>query len=71
MKIYFENVGYFARRGIQKIFEKAIEKTNGYICDVAIGVKFVSEDEIRLLNKNFRHIDKVKHELSLILLEVI
>lgn len=70
MKIYFENVGCFARRGIQKIFEKAIEKTNGYICDVAIGVKFVSEDEIRLLNKNFRDIDKVTDVLSFPMLEI-
>ncbi len=70
MKIYFENVGCFAKRGIQKIFDKTIEITNGNVDNIVIGVKFVSEDEIRLLNKNFRNIDKVTDVLSFPMLEI-
>ena len=70
MKIYFENVGCFAKRGIQKIFDKTIEITNGNVDNIVICVKFVSEDEIRLLNKNFRNIDKVTDVLSFPMLEI-
>ena len=70
MKIYFENVGFFEKKRIQKIFNKAIEKTNSGISDVAIGVKFVSEEEIRSLNNGFRNIDKVTDVLSFPMLEI-
>lgn len=70
MKIYFENVPFWQRRRIQKIFDKALEKTDNAIENIFVGVKFVSEEEIRQLNSTFRNLDKVTDVLSFPMLEI-
>ena len=70
MKIYFENVGFLQKRLIQKIFDRALEKTENAVEDVSVSVKFVSEEEIKSLNNEFRKIDKVTDVLSFPMLEI-
>ncbi len=70
MKIYFGNVGFFKRKLIEKIFERALEKTSNNERDVIVSVNFVGENEIKELNKTFRNIDKVTDVLSFPMLEI-
>lgn len=70
MKIYFNKVCFLKRNLIKKLFEKALEKTENNVENLAVNVSFVGEEEIRRLNKEFRNIDKVTDVLSFPMLEI-
>ncbi len=71
MKIIFSNVPILQRRLIKKLFAKALETTsNADNQKLYVGLKFVSEQEINLLNKQHRNIDKVTDVLSFPMLDI-
>ena len=64
MKIYTESKNIFLKNRLNKIFNKALEMTNNNLDNLAVGVKFVSDEEIKILNKEHRGVDKVTDVLS-------
>lgn len=52
------------KRKFQKLFEKAGKVLNEDFSKVIVSVNFVSDDEIKRLNNQFRQIDKVTDVLS-------
>ena len=72
MKIYFSGGGGFClKRKIKKIFERAIEESGLGFKNFSVSVAFVSEEEIKRLNREFRKIDKVTDVLSFPSLELV
>lgn len=67
MKIYFEE-GYQVTEDIRKTMEKAAAhclELEGVDCSLSeISVTFVSSEQIRALNRDYRHVDKVTDVLS-------
>lgn len=70
MKIIFDNVNFFQKRLIRKIFTKTLLLTQNDVDNLVVGVKFVSKSEIQKLNKEFRNLDKVTDVLSFPLTEI-
>lgn len=68
MKIYIKKI--FLKRKLNKIFSRALEMTDNVIPNVSVGVKFVSGEEIKNLNNQFRGVDKVTDVLSFPMLNI-
>ena len=70
MKVIFEGGKFLTKRLIKKVFEKAVEMSENKVDNLMVGLKFVSKEEIKELNKNIRGIDKVTDVLSFPMLEI-
>lgn len=68
--VNFDNVSYFKRKKIEKLFACTLEATNNQKINTCVGVKFASESEIKELNKAHRGIDKVTDVLSFPYLDI-
>lgn len=65
MKIYFQNFGFCPyKTKIKKLFCAALKKINLNFANFSVTLKFTTEEEIKLLNQNFRNIDKITDVLS-------
>lgn len=64
MKIYTKSKNIFLKSKLNKLFEKILIETNNNLLNLAVGVKFVDDEEIKKLNKEFRDVDKVTDVLS-------
>lgn len=69
MILYTQGVNIFLKRKIKNLFDLALFKTNN-VSNVEVGLKFVSEEEIKDLNKEKRNIDKVTDVLSFPMTEI-
>ncbi len=63
MKIYTEKICFPLKNKIKKILLETLRETN-ISQNVSVNIVFVSESEIRQLNKDFRNVDKVTDVLS-------
>lgn len=63
MTIYFTNVGYI-KYTIKKLLQGALKYLNQPANDLEMSLSFVSETEIRELNKRYRDVDAVTDVLS-------
>lgn len=70
MKVIFEGGKFLTKRLIKKVFEKAVEMSENKVDNLMVGLKFVSKEEIKELNKNIRGIDKITDVLSFPMLEI-
>ena len=64
MKIYTQNVGFFAKRKIKKVLSCALDILEEDKDCPSVSIVFVSPEEIRKLNKEKREIDSVTDVLS-------
>ncbi len=70
MKLYTTSKNIFLKKKLNKYFEKILDETGNNIQNLAVGLKFVDDEEIRKLNKEFRETDKVTDVLSFPMLEI-
>ena len=63
MTIYFTNVGCI-RFTIKKLLQGALKHLNQPVNDLEMSLSFVSSDEIKELNKQYRNVDDVTDVLS-------
>lgn len=63
MTIYFTNVGCI-RFTIKKLLESALKHLNQPASDIEMSLSFVTAEEIRELNKQYRNVDDVTDVLS-------
>lgn len=63
MTIYFTNVGYI-KYTVKKLLQGALKYLNQPVSDLEMSLSFVSEKEIRELNKQYRGVDAVTDVLS-------
>lgn len=70
MKIYTKSKNIFLISKLKKIFVKALNITGNNLNNVAVGLNFVSGQEIKELNKEHRNVDKVTDVLSFPMLEI-
>ena len=69
MKIYTKS-SLFLKNKLKNVFKKALIKTNNTLNNIAVGIKFVDDNEIRMLNKEHRGVDKVTDVLSFPMYEI-
>ena len=69
INLYTNKVGFIAKNKIKKIYKLAMEELN-YSELIGICVSFVSEEEIKKLNKKHRNVDKVTDVLSFPMTEI-
>lgn len=71
MKINFEGVKRKYRKLINKIYDRAIEKTNNDdLKNLWVSVSFEDENRIKELNSQFRKVDKATDVLSFPMLDI-
>lgn len=70
MKLYTKKVNFVYKSLFKKLFEETLFTTQNQVSNVSIGITFVDENEIKLLNKQHRDIDKVTDVLSFPMLEI-
>ena len=70
MKIYTTSKNIFLKKKLSKLFEKILIETDNNLPNLAVGVKFVSGEEIQALNKEFRDVDRVTDVLSFPMFEI-
>ncbi len=63
MTIYFTNVGSI-RFSIKKLLQNALNYLGQPVNDISMSLAFVSPEEIKQLNKQYRNIDEVTDVLS-------
>ena len=63
MTIYFTNVGCI-KFAIKKLLQGALKHLNQPANDISMSLSFVSQEEIKELNKQYRNIDEVTDVLS-------
>lgn len=63
MTIYFTNVGSI-RFAIKKLLQSALKYLGQPVNDISMSLAFVSPEEIKQLNKQYRNIDEVTDVLS-------
>lgn len=64
MNIYFSNIGLLRRRTLRRVAEVALKHLNQPSDKLEMSLSFVSPDEIRSLNRQFRDVDSVTDVLS-------
>ena len=69
MIIYTKKVNFLLKKKIKKLFELTLKETKN-TKDIEVGLNFVSEEEIKRLNKENRNIDKVTDVLSFPMTEI-
>ncbi len=69
MKIYCKKVG-LNKHLFKKLFSATLKQTNNLVENVAVGITFVSAEEIKKLNHEHRNVDKVTDVLSFPMLEI-
>ena len=69
MIIYTKKVNFLLKKKIKKLFELTLKETKN-TKDIEVGLNFVSEEEIKRLNKDNRNIDKVTDVLSFPMTEI-
>ncbi len=70
MKIFTKKVGIRLKGLFKDLFEKALYITGNKLDNLAVGISFVSGDEIKALNKEYRNVDKVTDVLSFPMLDI-
>lgn len=70
MKIYFNNVCFYYRNFIKKVFLTALKELDNNFQNIIINLSFKSQEEIRQLNKTFRNVDRATDVLSFPFLEI-
>ena len=70
MRIYTESKNVFMKNRLKKLFYKALKQTDNILPNLAVGVRFVSGEKIRELNKQHRDVDKVTDVLSFPMLDI-
>ena len=70
MKIYTKKINLGYKKLFKKLFKKTLFVTGNYAENLALGIKFVKENEIQALNKEHRNIDKVTDVLSFPMLDI-
>ena len=70
MKIYFNNVCFYYRNLIKKVFLTALKELDNNFQNIVINLSFKSQEEIRQLNKTFRNVDRATDVLSFPFLEI-
>lgn len=70
MKIYFNNVRFYYRNLIKKVFLTALKELDNNFQNIVINLSFKSQEEIRQLNKTFRNVDRATDVLSFPFLEI-
>jgi len=70
MKICTKRVGIRYKSLFKNLFEKTLYITGNKVEDVVVGLSFVDGEEIKLLNKQHRNIDKVTDVLSFPMLDI-
>lgn len=70
MVINFHKVNFFCRKLVKKIYNVAMFVTKNYSVDAIIELSFVSAEEIRKCNLQYRNVDKVTDVLSFPLLNI-
>lgn len=64
MKIYFSNVGLFKRSYVKKVLETALTELGQPSEQLEVSLSFVSEEQIKQLNNEYRQVDNVTDVLS-------
>lgn len=70
MKICSKHVGCRFKGLFKELFEKALYITGNKVDNLVVGVSFVGGDEIQVLNKEHRNVDKVTDVLSFPMLDI-
>jgi len=70
VKIYTKSKNIFLKKKLKKLFEKILIETNNNLPNLAVGIKFVTDEEIKKLNKEFRDVDNVTDVLSFPMYEI-
>jgi len=69
MKLYTQGINPLLKSKIKRVFELALKETQN-VDNIEVGLKFVSEEEIKNLNKTNRNVDKVTDVLSFPMTEI-
>ncbi len=64
MVISFHKANFFCKKLIEKVFSVALIATDNFEIDCEVDVSFVSEEQIKNLNKTYRSVDKITDVLS-------
>ena len=70
MIIYSNSKNFLLNNKLKKTFQKALEMTENQCENLALGLQFVDEEEIKKLNKEHRTVDKITDVLSFPMLNI-